>query len=213
MNRITHKLFSTLLLAAAGAAAMCSAQAAPVHALGDQAPVGFNVGGVANAARGWTFSLGVPAITVTELGLITPHGDTNTTRVATLWDFTTSTVLAQTSVAAGSGWVWTTIAPVTLTAGHDYLVSYFSEVADYYFAAPGSNWRPSGDVVYQDMRYCNFCTANSVATNVLNGFQYGLIDIGYTVGAQNSVPESGAFGLVTLAGLLALTAARRSKTA
>lgn len=165
----------------------------------DQDPGGVSTGGVSDAARGWRFSLGVPEITVTELGLNTPQGATNTTRVATLWDFTTSTILAQTAVDAGAGWVWTSIAPVTLSAGHDHLLSYWSGVADYYFGTPGSAWLPNGDVVYQDMRYCNACTANAWSTNKLNGYQYGLIDMGYTVGAVQDVPEPGALSLVGLA--------------
>jgi hypothetical protein len=194
-----RKLTPVVLLLTLAAGALGSAQASVVHALGDQDPSGFNVGGSSDGARGWRFSLGVPEITVTELGLNTPQGLTNSTRVATLWDFTTSTILAQTAVGVGAGWVWTSIAPVTLSAGHDYLVSYWSSVADYYYGAPGSSWLPNGDVVYQDMRYCNSCTADSVSTNVLNGYQYGLVDIGYTVGAAQNVPEPGALSLVGLA--------------
>ncbi|WP_342119257.1 PEP-CTERM sorting domain-containing protein [Pseudoduganella sp. OTU4001] len=200
-----------------------SAQATPIHALGDGDPNGtFSIGGVANAARGWRFSVAADDVWITELGLNTPKGGINYGRTVTLWDFNTQTVLAQTSYSAGNGWMWNSISAVALSNGGQYLIEYHSAyMGDYWYTQPSAAWLPSGIINYLDMRYCNSCGTNTFPTFVLNGYQYGIPDIGYEIrsatnpvlGEANEVPEPGVLALLAM-GLLAgaLVRTRRSKS-
>lgn len=214
MKKIVSQLVGILLLAGT----VISASATTIHSLGDQDPTafGFHTNNIFfGNARGWRFTAGAADIEVTQLG-IAPVTDGSYT--LTLWDFATHTELAQTTLGSvfGADWNWANLeSPVQLQAGHDYLVMGISNTpgAAYYFSnALPSSWYPTGAIQYDDMRYCNNCTADTFPTSALNHYQYGLVDIGYEVGgAASNVPEPSSIAMLGL-GLAALTLIRRKKS-
>jgi len=209
MNLIP-KLFAATLFALAS----LSASAAPIHSLNDQAPTGFMTGGItfSGNARGWEFTAGVDNVRVSQLGIAAATGGSYT---LTLWDVASESVLAQTTLsnATAGSWNWVDLASsVALTEGASYLIMGIGTGAnqDYFFSGglPAS-WFPSGAINYQNTTYCNGCGANDFPINTLNGYQYGLVDIGYTIGAVD-VPEPSSIAMFGL-GLLAAGAIRRKK--
>lgn len=203
---------SKFLAAAVLAFASLSANAT-THSLDDQLPVGFSTNTLFSGnARGWEFTAGVADISVSELGVAPASGGSYT---LSLWDVATQSVLAQTTLSSVSGgqWNWASLsAPVTLTAGASYLVMGIGNDSNqtYYFGSDlPQSWYPSGDINYTRMKYCNSCSANTFPLASLNNYQYGLVDIGYTV---SSVPEPSSFAMLGL-GVLALGLVSRRKSA
>jgi hypothetical protein len=204
-----------ILAAAAFALVSLSASAAPIHALNDQAPVGFGTNTLfSNAVRGWEFTAGASNLYVSQLGLAPASGGSYT---LSLWAVTGQSLLAQTVLNSTSSgeWNWANLSSsVALTQGASYLVTGHGNDAgqSYYFANNlASSWYPTGDINYTTAKYCNGCSANTYPLNALAGYQYGLVDIGYTAGTT-SVPEPGSLAMLGL-GLLAIGAIRRKKSA
>jgi PEP-CTERM motif len=188
---------------------------AQTHSLGDQDPQasGFSTNSIFfGNARGWRFTANVSNITVTQLGI---HPVTSGSYTLTLWDYAAQTTLAQTTIAnvTGNSWNFANLASgVGLVAGNDYVVMGIgnTEGSTYYFGSGlPSSWYPTGDISYVDTQYCNDCSANSFPTQTLNGYQYGVVDIGYTT---STVPEPASLALVSFgAGVLGLIARRSRK--
>ena len=191
-----------------------SASAAPIHSLNDQSPAGFATGGItfSGNARGWEFTVGVDNLRVSQLGIAAATGGSYT---LSLWDVASQSVLTQTTLldsSAGS-WNWVDLySSVALTKGASYLIMGIGNgVNQDYFYSGGlpASWYPSGAINYQHTTYCNGCGANDFPTNTLNGYQYGVVDIGYTIDAVD-VPEPSSIAMFGL-GLLAAGAIRRKK--
>ncbi|WP_332876400.1 PEP-CTERM sorting domain-containing protein [Massilia sp. S19_KUP03_FR1] len=187
----------------------------PIHTLDDQAPVGFNTNNnFYQNARGWEFTAGTNNLYVSQLGIA---AFTSGSFTLSLWDVATASVLAQTTIkgATGGQWNWASLgSSVALTSGAHYLVMGIGNDADaaYYFGYDlASSWYPAGDINYLTTKFCNNCTANTFPTNSLDRFQYGLVDIGYTVGRDSEVPEPAPLALLAI-GLLASSAVSRKKS-
>lgn len=212
MRVILKKIIQLVAVIGIGMGFMASSHAAPIHPLNEQIPgVELNTGGVTNSTRSWRFTVNNPGVWVTELGVITPNGANNNDRTLSLWDYSSQTILAQTSVTAGSGWTWSSIAPVSLTQGSDYVIAYSSLIADYYFNSftPPSSWFATGTIEYAgEMLYCNNCNANVFPAIPLANYMYGIADIGYEF--RNQIPEPAALGLMGL-GLIGLVLYRRKR--
>jgi len=159
-----------------------------IHALGDQDPgaSGFRTGGNrADWTRGWRFTVNTAGLSVSELGMqAASAGDF----VITLFEEASGTAIASTSVThSAGGWQWTSLASsVALNQGANYIVALHSLNNARYFwgrrSDIGNSWFPTGgDIDYLDMRYCNNCAPGTLPTRVLNDYQYGVVDIGYTV--------------------------------
>lgn len=161
-----------------------------IHALGDQDPgaAGFRVGGGFDAwTRGWRFRVNDPDIAVTGLGLAAPgSGDF----ILSLFDASNGSVLAQQNVTHHAGsWQWSTLSSaVHLSNGSEYIVAVHSPGnAQYYFGRESAalpSWFPTGTIEYLETAYCNDCAPDTLPTNTLANYQYGVVDVEYTV-----VPE------------------------
>jgi hypothetical protein len=207
MNRI-FKVLSVAIVAASTA----PAQADVIYALNETTPsVNVNSSPGANWSRGWQFNVNISDVWVVELGLNTPSPGTGFT--LSLWDLSDNSIIAQTDASdTGTGWDWYDITPVALSNGGSYIVSLHSvNNAPYYFGNNQSSLKPSGDIDYVTMKYCNGCTANTFPTSTLNGYNYGIPDFGYVIGEPtgDSVPAPGALLLLGL-GLVGLGLRRRA---
>jgi hypothetical protein len=193
------------------AAGPVSAQS--IHPLGDQLPTGFNTNPYDGRQRGWSFTVGADNLQVDELGINIPTAGTYSIG---LWDVATQTLLARTTqtITQVGTWNWFALtSPVPLTNNSSYVVTGVGEGAGtqyYYLSNPGSNWFPSGDIAFGSIVYCNFCTSMTFPDSVLSGWQYGLVDIGYSVASTAPVPEpSGVVMSLAGLGILALALRRR----
>ncbi len=174
------------------------AASAPIHPLADQDPVaaGFSRGArFGRWTRGWHFRVNAAGVSVSELGMrAASSGDF----VISLWDVAAGAIVAQTALTHTAGaWQWSALSSaVALTQGADYIVALHAPRRARYFWAQqstvGSSWFPTGAIEYLDTRYCNRCTAGTLPASALAGYQYGLVDIGY------SVPETATAVLLIL---------------
>jgi hypothetical protein len=187
-----------------------TAQAAPViYPIGQADTSGFSNGGqVGPTSRGWDFVVSQP-ITVVELGV---NAGANIPITMTLWDVTTQSMLAQTQVISNYfTWEFASLnTPVTINPGDTYSVIGWADTsalgyAWYIFSnVPPAAFNPTGTVTYLNTRFDNSVGPNSFPTATL-GYpdQYGVTDIGYTVGTQT--PEPGTMALIgTAVGLVGI---------
>ncbi len=129
-------------------------------------------GGSVNSQRGFKFSPNTD-ILVTSFGKREPNG---TTRYVTLFDNTSTTIIAQQQVSGPLG-VYSYSAlpnPLWLTQGTQYVLQLFQGAADGYYFGSSSQIDPR--LTYYDMRYCNSCTQNTFPTSSLAAMHYGYAD-------------------------------------
>lgn len=208
------KLIPKMLAATLFAFLSLSASAAPIHALNDQSPVGFSTGAItfSGNARGWQFTAGADNVRVSQLGIAAATGGAY---ALSLWDVASQSVLARATLSStnASSWNWANLSSsVMLTEGASYLIMGIGTGTDqeYYFSnnLPAS-WYPTGAINYEFTKYCNACSADTFPASRLDGYQYGVVDIGYTLDAVD-VPEPSSIAMIGL-GLLAAGAFRRKK--
>jgi hypothetical protein len=195
-----QKIFSSVMVLAMLAFGY-NAQASTVHALSDMDPddYGFRKtgSGFDTKARGWRFTATLDDLWLTELG-IAPVTDKSSYTLS-LWDFANQSQLAKVTVdytLADGNWKWASLTtPINLQKDKDYVVMGISNTANakFYFTNPAltatSPWVPTGAIDYVDTRFCNSCTADTFPASKLAGnHQYGVVDVGYTIGAPN-IPE------------------------
>ena len=148
------------------------------HSSTDSVASGGTGSGVANAQRGFRFTANVN-ILVTHFGKRVP---TATSRVITLFNFSTQQVLRQRTVnGPASQYTYDTLgSPIWLMQGQQYLLELFGDAANYsyYF---GTSSQIGQHLTYGDMRYCNSCTQNTFPTSILTNYHYGYPDLWYYV--------------------------------
>lgn len=130
-------------------------------------------GGVGSSQRGFKFSPNED-ILVTSFGKREPTG---TTRYVTLFDNTTTNVIAQIQVSGPAAtYTYAPLSnPIWLTQGTQYILELFQDVSDgYYF---GTSSQINSKLTYYDMRYCNSCTQNTFPTQTLSNYHYGYPDL------------------------------------
>ena len=185
-----------------------AAQAAPViYPIGQASTSGFANGGqVGPTSRGWDFVVSQP-ITVVELGV---NAGANIPITMTLWDVTTQSILAQTQVISDYfTWEFASLTtPVTINPGDTYSVIGWADTNPLGYAwyiynnTPPSAFNPTGTVTFLNTRFSNSGDAGTFPTATLSfPEQYGITDIGYTLGTQTPEPATlaligTAFGLV-----------------
>lgn len=129
-------------------------------------------GGSAGSQRGFKFSPNLD-ILVTSLGKREPTG---TTRYVTLFDNTSTAILAQQQVSGPLGsYSYTTLPnPIWLSQGSQYIIQLYQGTGDgYYF---GTSSQIDSRLTFFDMRYCNSCTQNTFPTSSIAGMHYGNAD-------------------------------------
>lgn len=207
----SNKFFCLLVAVSLFFAPITLALATTINPLNQASPSGMSTNTVPNWARGWQFTVNVADVWVTELGLITPS--TGNYEIY-LFDVATETALASTSASGGSSsWQFDSITPVELTNGSDYLVELYGVGDDQtYFYGTSNTFKPTGAIEYVTMKYCNECSPGEFPTLTLDGYNYGLPDIGYQIGkpGQEPIPEPTTM-LLFGTGLAGLAAVRRRK--
>lgn len=205
------------------AAAAVSADAASIRPMGEINPTGSSINNPGNWGRGYEFTVTASDVWVTELGHVTPAQGVNADYDIVLWDVLTKTQLASVKglngTVSSTGWEFHSVGPVELTQGRNYAVTvYGSGNNESYYFTTNAAFRPSGVIDYVTMRYCNSCDSSKFGTNLLGGYNYGLADIGYTIGQPGPsgspapVPLPAALPMLAAGlGLTGVMARRRRK--
>lgn len=174
------------------------AATAQIHPLEGLDPSGFSTNNPSDWFRGYEFNVNADGITAVEIGMRTPAS--GQVAALELWDSNTQTLLSSTTATThGNSWRYYDIPDVALDNGGTYVVGMRVEgTGDYFFASGlGSEWYPTGDIEYTTMRFHNNGFA-SYPTSTLDGYQYGVVDIGYTV------PAPAGAALLAMGGLVAV---------
>lgn len=174
----------------------------------DPSTAGFNLGGSANATRGWRFRVNDSNLCVTQLGVNSRISD-SVSHTVTLFDVSTQAVLAQVTTTPGPGWVFEDIASqIPLTQGNEYIIAAHSVPDDwYYFGGTGqvaTSWFPTGTIQYLDMRYANSVGPSDFPTDVVSDMQYGIPDFNYEIcdAEPASIPTMNEWGIIVFVGIL-----------
>ena len=203
------KLFTSAAILALTAATATTVQAATINPMNEIAPVG-STNSPGNWGRGYSFTADVADLFVTELGLATPFAQVH--EIA-LWDLTNSVRMALVTgiQSIADTWVFQSIAPVALTQGNLYAVTLYGDSGESYYYTNSPSFLPdTTEISYVDMRYCNGCDESGLPTTILNGYNYGYVDIGYQIGNPSAVPLPAA-GLLLLGAMGGLALMRRRK--
>jgi hypothetical protein len=186
--------------------------AATIHALGDSSTAGFFEGaGVGPTPRGWDFRVNASGVQVTQLGVNEFLSGFPIT--LSLWNVSTQTLLALTSVtpAAPQTWAFTNLStPVSLAIGGIYSVIAWADTTSigeswYQFSnSPPPSFNPTGTIQYLNTRFDNSVGLNIFPSGTIPApSSYGVADIGYV-----SVPEPSTWVMV-LIGLVGIGFVRK----
>jgi len=157
-----------------------------------------NGAGVGATPRGWDFVIDQP-ITVVQLGI---NAGVNIPITMSLWDVNTQTLLGQTTVTSQPfTWEFADLGtPISLTPGDTFSVIGWADTTGtgvpwyIYNNTPPPEFNPTGTVTYLNTRYDNGIGPNDFPQGTLGApAQYGVADIGYTVGG---VPEPTTLALI-----------------
>ncbi|MDQ7014042.1 MAG: hypothetical protein Q9O74_09130 [Planctomycetota bacterium] len=174
------------------------AATAQIHPLEGLDPSGFHTNNPTDWFRGYEFNVNADGITAVEIGMRTPA--TGQAATLELWDSNTQTLLSSTAATThGNSWMYYDIPNVALANGGTYVVGMrVVGTADYFFSWDlGDEWYPTGDIEYTTMRFHNN-GFESYPTSTLDGFQYGVVDIGYTIPAPAGAALLAMGGLVVV---------------
>ncbi len=175
---------SGLLVALAMIATTLGAQTYP---LGQQ-PAGSISSGTTAYNLGWQFLCNSSSVTVTELGCLTPGGAATT---VTLFDTTTTGVVAQAAIPAGTPatWRFQPISPtVQLVNGRQYRIAVMSGGGAGYYFSGLANWVTTGVIQNTGGVYVGSPTSpNDYPVTVGGTPTYGIPDIGYITGPSLGV--------------------------
>lgn len=129
-------------------------------------------GGSTSSQRGFRFSPNTD-ILVTSFGKREPNG---TTRYVTLFDNTSTSIIAQQQVSGpAAAYSYSALPnPLWLTQGTQYVIQLYQGAADGYYFGTSSQIDPR--LTYYDMLYCNSCTQNTFPTSSLSAYHYGYAD-------------------------------------
>ena len=117
-----------------------------------------------------------------------------------IWDVNSQTLL--TSAAArthGNSWQYYDVPDVALANGGTYVVGILAQnnSANYFFQSGlGNEWYPTGVINYNTMRFNG--GDGSFPTLTLDGYHYGVVDLGYTI------PSPASAALLAMGGIAAV---------
>lgn len=177
----------------------CAGQAAmaQIHPLEGLDPSGFSTNNPSSWFRGYEFTVTGDNVTAVEIGMRTPgRGEAVTLQI---WDVNTQTLMTQTSATThGNVWQYYDVPAVGLDNGGTYVVGVLAQgnSAEYFFASGlDAAWYPTGVINYNTMRFNG--GDGSYPTLTLDGYHYGVVDLGYTI------PAPAGAGLLAMGGLVA----------
>lgn len=163
-----------------------AATAQIIHPLEGLDPSGFNTNNPGSWFRGYEFTVAGDGVTAVEIGMRTPaSGEAVTLQI---WDVNSQTLLTSASARThGNSWQYYDVPDVALANGGTYVVGILAQnnSANYFFASGlGSEWYPTGVINYNTMRFNG--GDGSFPTLTLDGYHYGVVDLGYTIPAPAS---------------------------
>jgi len=194
MRKLWIGVLAVLLLASMAAMADTI-----IYPIGQASTQGFSNGaGAGETPRGWDFVINQP-ITVVQLGI---NAGVSIPITMSLWDVTTQKLLGQTTVVSQPfAWEFANLGTsISLTPGDTFSVIGWADTTNsgipwyIYNNAPPPAFNPTGVVTYLNARF-----DNNIGPNDFPGFtlgapeQYGIADIGYTLGG---VPEPATLALI-----------------
>jgi len=174
-----------------------AATAQVIHPLEGNDPSGFSTNNPSSWFRGYEFTVAGDGVTAVEIGMRTPgSGEAMTLQI---WDVNSQTLLTSTvATSHGNSWRYYDVPDVALANGGTYVVGALAQgnSAEYFFdSGLGSEWYPTGVINYNTMRFNG--GDGSFPTLTLDGYQYGVVDLGYTIPAPAGLALLATAGLVS----------------
>jgi hypothetical protein len=170
-------------------AGSCDVAEACVEPIGASGPMYQPADGVLNTDVSWNYNMGYgftpnKALTVTSLG-----GFFNGTKSVYLYNRSTGAVVASATVTAANSWGYSTITPVTLSAGTPYSIAvYLAGSGGAYRSGVAAMPRALADATIDGSCYRSASAAEPCSSAMVESTNYGMADFKYAAGGGGTNP-------------------------